>query len=67
MAADSKAGHNGVNDEVLGSLKIDLNANLGLKLSLSGVMSDPAFLEMVCGYLRQYTNRQWDKNWKKED
>lgn len=64
MAIDSKAGHNSVADEPIGEIRIRLTENLGLQITASGAMHDPAFLEMARGYLRQYTDRVWDKTWQ---
>ena len=63
MAADSKAGHN----SVIGKITIEVQDDFQLRLSAYGAMSDPAFLEMAYGYLRQYIDRRWRNVWKKEE
>jgi|LSQX01.3.fsa_nt_gb hypothetical protein len=65
MAVDSEAGHNSV--DPIGEIKITFNNKGGLSLETKGVMTEPAFLEMAHGYLRQYINRRWDEAWRKED
>lgn len=66
MAADNKTGPNGV-EEVIGEITIRLSESLGLQITVNGVMNGPAFLEMALGYLRQYTDRAWDKSWVDTD
>lgn len=66
MAADSKTGPNGV-EEAIGEVTIRLSESLGLQITVSGAMNGPAFLEMALGYLRQYTDRAWDKSWVDTD
>jgi len=66
MAADSKTGLNGV-EEAIGEVTIRLSESLGLQITVSGAMNGPAFLEMALGYLRQYTDRAWDKSWVDTD
>ncbi len=66
MATDNKAGHNGV-EETIGEVTIRLSESLGLQIIVNGAMSGPAFLEMASGYLRQYTDRAWDKSWVDTD
>lgn len=63
MASDSQAGHNGV----IGKITIEIQDDFKLRLSICGAMSDPAFLEMAYGYLRQYIDRRWYDIWEKED
>ena len=63
MAADSKAGHN----SVIGKITIEIQDDFQLRLSVYGAMNDPAFLEMVYGYLRQYIDRRWCDVWEKEE
>jgi len=62
MAADNKTGPNGV-EGAIGEVTIRLSESLGLQITVSGAMNGPAFLEMALGYLRQYTDRAWDKSW----
>lgn len=66
MATDSKTGHNGV-EGVIGEITIRLSESLGLQITVNGAMNGPAFLEMASGYLRQYTDRAWDKSWVDTD
>lgn len=63
MATNSQAGHNGV----IGKVIIEIQDDFKLRLSICGAMSDPAFLEMAHGYLRQYIDRRWCDVWEKED
>ena len=63
MAVDSEARHN----SVIGKITIEVQDNFQLRLSACGAMSDPAFLEMAYGYLRQYIDRRWCDVWEKED
>lgn len=66
MAADSKTGPNGV-EGAIGEVTIRLSESLGLQITVNGAMNSPAFLEMASGYLRQYTDRAWDKSWVDTD
>jgi len=62
MAADNKTGLNGV-EGAIGEITIRLSESLGFQITVNGAMNGPAFLEMALGYLRQYTDRAWDKSW----
>ena len=63
MAINSEAGHNSANS-VMGGVTLEFSEDLGLQLHVHGIMNNPAFLEMAIGYLRQYIDRRWEKEWK---
>lgn len=48
----------------MGGVTLEFSEDLGLQLHVHGIMNNPAFLEMAIGYLRQYIDRRWEKEWK---
>lgn len=64
MATDSETGPDSV--ELLGQFTVAMDDSLRISLRTSGVMRDPAFLELALGYVRQYANNEWKKSFETE-
>lgn len=64
VATDSETGPDSV--EPLGQLTVVMDDGLRISLRTSGVMCDPAFIELALGYVRQYANNEWRKSFQKE-